>query len=85
MLNFQLIVSKLLDLKYLFINMYGVKGQLSSTYFREIGSFFGFCYAILLILLILYNYVDIFSEPQKSFFTNKFRNCSISNEMSQKQ
>ena len=29
-------------------------------------------------------FVDIFSESPKSFFTNKFRNCSIFNEMSQK-
>ena len=29
-------------------------------------------------------FVDIFIESPKSFFTNKFINCSIFNEMSQK-
>ena len=46
MLNFPWIVSKLIDQVYLFIKMYGVKGKLSRTYFREMGSFFGFCNTI---------------------------------------
>ena len=46
MLNFQWIVSKLIDQVYLFIKMYGVKGELFRTYFREMGSFFGFCNTI---------------------------------------
>ena len=46
MLNFQWIVSKLIDQVYLFIKMYGVKGELFRIYFREMGSFFGFCNTI---------------------------------------
>ena len=46
MLNFQWIVSKLIDQVYLFIKMYGVKGELFRTYFRKMGSFFGFCNTI---------------------------------------
>ena len=70
-------VSKLIDLVYLFIKMYGVKGKLSRTYFGEMGSFFSSDF-------VTQYFVDIFSESPKSFFTNKFRNFSIFNEMSQK-
>ena len=50
-----------------FLEVYRV---LSSTYFREMGSFSDF--------------VTQYFVPQKSLFTNKFRNCSIFNETSQK-
>ena len=76
MLNFQLIVSKLIDHVYLFIKMYGVKGKLFRTYLGEMGSFF--------LDFVTQYFVEIFSESLKSFFTNKFRNCSIFNETSQK-
>ena len=56
--------------------MYGVKGELFRTYFREMGSFFGFCNKY---------FVDIFSESLNSFFTKKIRNCSIFNKTSQKK
>ena len=38
--------------------MYGVKAQFSSTYFREMGSFFSSDF-------ITQHFVDIFSKPQK--------------------
>ena len=57
--------------------MYGVKGKLFRTYFREMGSFFSFDF-------VKQYFVDIISEPPKSLFTNIFRNCSIFNETSQK-
>ena len=55
--------------------MYGVKGKLSRTYFGKMGSFSNF---------VTQYFKDIFIESPKSFFTNKFRNCSIFNETSQK-
>ena len=61
----------------IFIKIYGVKGQLSRTYFREMESFFSSNF-------VTQYFVDIFSEPQKSLFTNKFMNCSIFNKTSQK-
>ena len=42
MLNFQWIVSKLIDQKYISKKIYGVKGKLTRTYFWEMGSFFFF-------------------------------------------
>ena len=62
MLNFQLIVSKLIDEVYLFIKVYGVKGQLSIL---EKWVFF--------LDFVMQYFVDIFSEPQKSLFKNKFQ------------
>ena len=75
MLNFQWIVSKLIDQVHLFIKMYGVKGKLSRTYFGEMGSFFGFCNTTFC------RHLQWISEK---FFTNKFRNCSIFNKISQR-
>ena len=49
--------------------MYSVKGQLSRTYFREMGSYF--------LDFVTQYFVGTFSEPPKSVFTNKFRNGSI--------
>ena len=57
--------------------MYGVKGKKSRTYFREIESIFFSDF-------VMPYFVDIFSEPPKSLFTNKFRNCSIFDKTSQK-
>ena len=51
--------------------MYGVKGKLSRTYFGEMGSFF------FLSDFVTQYFLAISSESPKSFFTNKFRNCSI--------
>ena len=45
--------------------MRGVKGKVSKTYFREMGIFF--------LDFVMQYFVDIFSEPPKSLFTNKFR------------
>ena len=56
--------------------MYGVKGKVFRTYFGEMGIFF--------LDFVTQYFVDIFSKSLKSFFTNKFRNCSIFNEMTQK-
>ena len=67
MLNFQWIVSKLKD--QVTKKIYCVKGQLSKTYFREMGIFFSD--------LVMQYFVEIFSEPLKRLFTNKFRNCLI--------
>ena len=64
-----------MDQVYLFIKMYGVKGKLSKTVLEKWGVFSDF---------VTQYFVDIFSESPKSFFTNKFRNCSIFNETSQK-
>ena len=55
--------------------MYGVKGKLFRAYWGEMGSFSDF---------VTQYFVDIFSESLKSLFTNKFRNCLIFNETSQK-
>ena len=55
--------------------MYGVKGKVSRTYFGEMGSFF--------FLDFVTQYFEYCKSP-KSCFTNKFRNCSIFNETSQK-
>ena len=52
--------------------MHGVNGQL-----REIWSFFS-------LNFVTKYFVDIFSEPPKSLFNNKFKNCSIFDKTSQK-
>ena len=51
---------------YIFIKMIGVKGKLSRTYFREMGTFFSSDF-------VTQCFLDIFREPPKSLFTNKFR------------
>ena len=71
MLNFQLIFSKFIDQVHIFKKIYGVKGKLSTTYFREMGSFFSLDFET-------QYFVDIFSEPPKRLFTNKFRNGKTS-------
>ena len=42
MSNFQQKFLKLKDQVYFFIQMYGVKGKISRTIFKEIARFFGF-------------------------------------------
>ena len=55
--------------------MYGVKENSLGHILEKCGVFSDF---------VTQYFVDIFSESPKSFFTNKFRNCSIFNETSQK-